>query len=115
MIQQWHCRCCVWPACLISIAFADTQLVALLLPLCCCSASNYLLGLTPVQRGPMLLGTVAGMSIWSILYASLGGASRALLDGGADLEALLEGAALLLQNDSALIQLGTPFACMLFC
>jgi uncharacterized membrane protein YdjX (TVP38/TMEM64 family) len=58
-----------------------------------CSASNYLLGLTPVQLAPMLLGTVTGMSVWSILYASLGGASRSLLEGGADLEVLLEGAA----------------------
>jgi hypothetical protein len=40
----------------------------------------------------MLLGTVTGMSMWSILYASLGGASRSLLEGGADLEVLLEGA-----------------------
>jgi hypothetical protein len=40
----------------------------------------------------MLLGTVTGMSVWSILYASLGGASRSLLEGGADLEVLLEGA-----------------------
>lgn len=39
----------------------------------------------------MLLGTVAGMSVWSILYASLGGASRQLLDGGAELDVLLEG------------------------
>jgi hypothetical protein len=39
----------------------------------------------------MLLGTVTGMSVWSILYASLGGASRSLLEGGADLEVLLEG------------------------
>jgi uncharacterized membrane protein YdjX (TVP38/TMEM64 family) len=56
-----------------------------------CSASNYLLGLTPVQLAPMLLGTVTGMTVWSILYASLGGASRSLLEGGADLEVLLEG------------------------
>ncbi|WIA33435.1 hypothetical protein OEZ86_006567 [Tetradesmus obliquus] len=54
------------------------------------SASNYLLGLTPVQLAPMLLGTVTGMTVWSILYASLGGASRSLLEGGADLEVLLE-------------------------
>jgi hypothetical protein len=39
----------------------------------------------------MLLGTVSGMTVWSILYASLGGASRSLLEGGADLEVLLEG------------------------
>jgi hypothetical protein len=55
------------------------------------SASNYLLGLTPIQLGPLVLGTVAGMSVWSILYASLGGASKALLEGGADLDVLLAG------------------------
>jgi uncharacterized membrane protein YdjX (TVP38/TMEM64 family) len=43
------------------------------------SASNYLLGLTPVQLGPLVVGTVAGMSVWSVLYASLGGASKVLL------------------------------------
>jgi hypothetical protein len=55
------------------------------------SASNYLLGLTPVELGPLVLGTVAGMSVWSILYASLGGASKALLESGADLDVLLAG------------------------
>jgi uncharacterized membrane protein YdjX (TVP38/TMEM64 family) len=59
----------------------------------CCSASNYLLGLTPVQLAPMVLGTVAGMSVWSVLYASLGAASRALLDGGVELDVLMAGAA----------------------
>lgn len=44
-----------------------------------------------MQLAPMLLGTVTGMTVWSILYASLGGASRSLLEGGADLEVLLEG------------------------
>ncbi|KAI8465569.1 MAG: snare associated Golgi protein-domain-containing protein [Monoraphidium minutum] len=53
------------------------------------SATNYLLGLTPVQAPAFLIGTLAGMSVWAVLYASLGGASRALLDGGADLELLL--------------------------
>eukprot|EP00775_Hariotina_reticulata_P013466 gene13466-13592_t len=53
------------------------------------SASNYLLGLTPVQLVPMVLGTVAGMSVWSVLYASLGAASRALLDGGVELDVLM--------------------------
>lgn len=53
------------------------------------SATNYLLGLTPVQVPAFFLGTVAGMSVWSVLYASLGGASRSLLEGGADLELLL--------------------------
>jgi hypothetical protein len=44
-----------------------------------------------VQLPAFLLGTLAGMSIWSVLYASLGGASRTLLEGGADLEVLLVG------------------------
>jgi hypothetical protein len=57
------------------------------------SATNYLLGLTPVQLPAFVLGTFAGMSVWSVLYASLGGASRALLEGGADLELLLTGGA----------------------
>ncbi|MEW5313916.1 MAG: hypothetical protein WDW38_005448 [Sanguina aurantia] len=53
------------------------------------SASNYLLGLTPVQVPAFMLGTLAGMTPWSIAYASLGGASRSLLDGGMDLGTLL--------------------------
>ncbi len=62
-----------------------------------CSASNYILGLTPVQLPALLGGTVAGMSIWSLLYASLGAASRKLLDEGTDLEVLLAGEAGLLE------------------
>jgi hypothetical protein len=62
-------------------------------PPCCHSASNYLLGLTPLPLGPYLLGTVAGMTVWASLYASLGGASRALLRQGVDLEVLLAGEA----------------------
>jgi hypothetical protein len=56
-----------------------------------CSASNYLLGLTPLPVAPYMLGTFVGMSIWSLLYASLGGASRMLLDSGVELEVLLAG------------------------
>jgi hypothetical protein len=72
-----------------------THSSAALLTLClaACSASNYLLGLTPVELGPLVIGTVAGMSVWSILYASLGGASKALLESGADLDVLLAGEA----------------------
>jgi uncharacterized membrane protein YdjX (TVP38/TMEM64 family) len=65
--------------------------VLLTLCLAACSASNYLLGLTPVELGPLVVGTVAGMSVWSILYASLGGASKALLESGVDLDVLLAG------------------------
>ncbi|KAF8058068.1 TVP38/TMEM64 family protein [Scenedesmus sp. PABB004] len=54
------------------------------------SASNYLLGLTPVSLAPLVVGTVAGMSVWSLLYASLGSASRSLLDSGVALDVLME-------------------------
>lgn len=53
------------------------------------SASNYLLGLTPVQPAAFIAGTLAGMSAWSIVYASLGAASRKLLDRGVDLGKVL--------------------------
>ena len=46
------------------------------------SASNYLLGFTPLGYGPFMAGTVAGMSVWSIVFASLGGASRTLFKQG---------------------------------
>ncbi|GLC45262.1 hypothetical protein PLESTB_000719100 [Pleodorina starrii] len=49
------------------------------------SASNYVLGLTPLQLPAFLGGTVAGMSVWAVLYASLGGAGRSLLDSGVDM------------------------------
>lgn len=52
------------------------------------SASNYVLGLTPVQTQAYVAGTVIGMSVWSLLYASLGAASRQLLDNGMDLATL---------------------------
>lgn len=56
-----------------------------------CSASNYLLGLTPLPLAPYLVGTVAGMGCWSVVYASLGGASRSLLAKGVSADALLAG------------------------
>lgn len=52
------------------------------------SASNYILGLTPVQFPALLVGTVPIMAIWSVIYAGLGGASRKLLDRGVDVEVL---------------------------
>ena len=36
-------------------------------------------------------GTVIGMSAWSLVYASLGAASRQLLDGGMDVGTLFAG------------------------
>jgi len=53
------------------------------------SASNYVLGLSPLPMMPYLLGTASGMAFWSVVYASIGGASRALLRRGADPDALL--------------------------
>lgn len=46
------------------------------------SASNYVLGLSPVGFLPFFTGTAAGMAPWAILFASLGSAGRQLLDGG---------------------------------
>jgi uncharacterized membrane protein YdjX (TVP38/TMEM64 family) len=53
------------------------------------SASNYMLGLSPLPMTPYVTGTVAGMFFWSCIYASFGGASRALLRRGADPNPLL--------------------------
>eukprot|EP00884_Botryococcus_braunii_P019407 jgi/Botrbrau1/614/Bobra.0161s0010.1 len=53
------------------------------------SASNYLLGMTPLPYWPFLCGSIAGMSVWSVIYASLGGASRALLEQGVEPQLLL--------------------------
>lgn len=72
---------------LCSLHSQHSQSIILLLR----SASNYLLGLTPVQLGPLVVGTVAGMSVWSVLYASLGGASKVLLESGTDLDVLMAG------------------------
>ena len=60
----------------------------------CCprSASNYLLGLSPLRFAPYITGTLAGMAVWSTVYASLGGASRALLQSGVEPDVLLAGA-----------------------
>lgn len=71
------------------------QFVAVLLlrltPVVPFSASNYVLGLTPVQFPAFVGGTLAGMSVWSTIYASLGGASREVLDSGKDLGTLFSG------------------------
>jgi len=57
-----------------------------------CSASNYLLGLSPLRYAPYISGTLAGMAVWSTVYASLGGASRTLLQSGVEPDVLLAGA-----------------------
>eukprot|EP01026_Neomeris_dumetosa_P039937 TRINITY_DN3295_c1_g1_i7.p2 TRINITY_DN3295_c1_g1~~TRINITY_DN3295_c1_g1_i7.p2 ORF type:complete len:291 (-),score=48.16 TRINITY_DN3295_c1_g1_i7:32-904(-) len=54
------------------------------------SISNYVLGLTPLRLEAFAGGTVVGMAVWSLLYASIGGASRVLLKGGDNIEALMQ-------------------------
>lgn len=56
-----------------------------------CSASNYLLGMTPLEIPAFMTGTVAGMTVWGCVYASIGGASRSLLKSGMDLEEVVSG------------------------
>lgn len=47
--------------------------------------------MTPLELPAFMTGTVAGMSVWGLVYASLGGASRSLLKSGMDLEELIGG------------------------
>jgi uncharacterized membrane protein YdjX (TVP38/TMEM64 family) len=68
---------------------AGSVLALRLTPVIPFSASNYLLGLTPLPVGPYLTGTIVGMSFWSVVYASLGGASRVVLSKGVDPDVLL--------------------------
>lgn len=68
---------------------AGAVLAMRLTPVIPFSASNYLLGLTPLPVAPYLTGTLVGMSFWSVVYASLGGASRAVLRAGMDPDQLL--------------------------
>jgi uncharacterized membrane protein YdjX (TVP38/TMEM64 family) len=68
---------------------AGAVLAMRLTPVIPFSASNYLLGLTPLPVAPYLTGTLVGMSFWSVVYASLGGASRAVLRAGVDPDQLL--------------------------
>lgn len=96
-----QCSCCVTHAGCSGVQRASglPQLLALdpkarrlTLPLCPAlsrSASNYVLGLSPLPLPPFLAGTAVGMAFWSLFYASLGGASRSLLLRGVDPELLV--------------------------
>mmetsp|Transcript_35354 Transcript_35354/g.100086 ORF Transcript_35354/g.100086 Transcript_35354/m.100086 type:complete len:310 (+) Transcript_35354:789-1718(+) len=53
-------------------------------PLVPFSASNYVLGLSPLSFLPFFGGTVVGMAPWALLFASVGAAGRSLLEGGED-------------------------------
>ena len=47
--------------------------------------------MTPLEIPAFMTGTVAGMSVWGCVYASIGGASRSLLKSGMDLEEVVNG------------------------
>lgn len=47
--------------------------------------------MTPLELPAFMAGTVAGMTVWGVVYASLGGASRSLLKSGVDPEQLFGG------------------------
>ena len=53
------------------------------------SASNYVLGLSPVSFPVYITATALGGSVWASVYASLGAASRALLARGAAIDVLV--------------------------
>ncbi|EIE22112.1 hypothetical protein COCSUDRAFT_66464 [Coccomyxa subellipsoidea C-169] len=53
------------------------------------SASSYLLGLSSLPYQPFLMGTLSAMAIWGPLYATIGGASRAVLQNGGNLGEVL--------------------------
>ena len=50
--------------------------------------------MTPLELPAFMAGTVAGMTVWGVVYASLGGASRSLLKSGMDTEQLFGGQSL---------------------
>lgn len=54
-----------------------------------CSASNYMLGLTPLPFLPFALGSLPPLVFWAFFYASLGGASRSLWSRGVAPDVLL--------------------------
>lgn len=70
------------------------QVVAVMLlrltPVVPFSATNYLLGATPLKFPAYLVGSLAGLTFWCTIYASLGGAGRELLKGGVSVDVLFE-------------------------
>ena len=55
-----------------------------------CSASNYLLGATPLKFSAYLVGSLVGLSFWCTLFAAVGSAGREVFLSGASLDVLLD-------------------------
>ena len=82
-----------------------------------CSASNYLLGATPLKFEAYLGGSLLGLSFWCILFATLGGASREVLQSGLSPNVILEelmGKASGYTEDIAAVAAGLGIAALLF-
>ena len=56
-----------------------------------CSATNYLMGMSSVPFKPFLAATFVAMAIWGPLYASIGAASRGVLQSRGDVRAIFSG------------------------
>ena len=56
-----------------------------------CSATNYLLGISSVPFKPFIAATFAAMAVWGPLYASIGAASRGVLNSRGDVGAVFSG------------------------
>ena len=55
-----------------------------------CSASNYLLGATPLKFNAYLLGSLVGLSFWCTLFAAVGSAGREVFKSGTSLDVILD-------------------------
>eukprot|EP00798_Chlamydomonas_sp_ICE-L_P026422 gene26422-17521_t len=76
---------------LLIVAIIITELVPLFPTQPLSITSGLLFGPVKVPYGPYAVGTLVGLSGWCILYASLGGAGRVLLDNGSDLSTVMAG------------------------
>ena len=69
---------------------AGARIKSLIKFLVCYSATNYLLGATPLQFPAYIAGSLVGLTFWCSIYATLGAAGRELLRGGLGLDVLFD-------------------------
>lgn len=70
----------------VIVTLASTQ-EPFLLP---CSASNYLLGATPLKFSAYMVGSAVGLSFWCTLFAAVGSAGREVFKSGTSLDVILD-------------------------